>query len=649
MAKLKVLINSKELDTLVLDENQEYFIGRGKDVDLQIRDTSLSRKHVKIYFTSHWNIECLSKYSSFDYNETSTNLIEVMESLEFSFNQYHVVFEIENMMEDHNEPMDFEIEENRQEAISDEPINNDQMIDEDTNVDYSITSPYLTIITSPDSNRQKLDGEEWSLGRSDGCDITIDDTKASRKHCIITKSENQFFITDLGSSNGTYLNQKKMKANKIAPLNSGDQIAIGRVKIEFELINDQIAKQLETLPMVKNSPVSVNAHLNNDSRGLQIRKDGVLAENGAVKMFRPTLKDDKKKKKIMIAAAALILIFSFLFSGEGKKKKEEKNLSSTQEIASPFSKLSSENKNLVIRFYDLAYKYYIQGEYARALNETKKIHRLLPDSGYLDLSVEKDSKELEQLVVAAIELNKQKQEIQRKQDQQKRLIRDVKNMVNKCDRLASPGSSVESAQRCLSTALQLDPGNQQAANIISRLEMQAEQRQANANQAAYRRSLVKKGERLFNKAASLEKKKRILDAISAYDRHIASTFPDPSNLKNKSKNKIKTLSIDLKKRVEALTKQAETEYESKNYKVAIEKLNAALNLDPSTSEAKALLANVSKELNKNMRALYSDSVLEESLGNIETAKSLWRKILKTDVRSGNYYRKATLKINKYEK
>lgn len=648
MAKLKVFVNSKELDTLVLDENQEYFIGRGKDVDLQIRDTSLSRKHLRIYYTNQWNIECLSKYASLEYNNESVKDIEVHENLEFIFNKYLVMFDLNNTNENLNPAMDFEIEENRQEVLSNTPINNDEIPDEDTNVDYNISTPYLNIQSEENIKRHRLEGEEWSLGRSEGCDITIDDTKASRKHCIITKSDNHYFITDLGSSNGTYLNQKKMKANKIAPLNSGDSICIGRLNIQFELVNDGIAKQLETLPTIKNSP-ELYTNPSFKQQGLQIRPEAMIAENGAVKVFRPQPKENKKKKTFLIAAVSVLLVFMFLLSGGEKKEKENKELSSKKETESPFSKLSPENKSLVIRFYDLAYRYYIQGEYSKALNETKKIHRLLPETGYLDLSVEKDSKELEHLVIAAIELNKQKQEIQRRQDQQRKLINEINSIVNRCDKMAAPGTSITTAEQCLSPALELDPSNQQAANIIRRLEAESEQRAALANQASYRRSLVKKGEDLYNKATNLEKNKRILDAISAYNRHIASTYPDPGNLKEKSTEKIKTLSINLKKRVEALTKQAEAEYESKNYKVAIQKLNAALNLDPSTTVAKDLLATVSKELNKNMRTLYSDSVLEESLGNIETAKSIWKKILQTDVKSGNYYRKATLKINKYEK
>jgi hypothetical protein len=48
-----------------------------------------------------------------------------------------------------------------------------------------------------------------------------------------------------------------------------------------------------------------------------------------------------------------------------------------------------------------------------------------------------------------------------------------------------------------------------------------------------------------------------------------------------------------------------------------------------------------------MKALYSDSVLEENLGNIESAKVKWKEILENDIDTGDYYKKAKSKMKKY--
>jgi pSer/pThr/pTyr-binding forkhead associated (FHA) protein len=44
------------------------------------------------------------------------------------------------------------------------------------------------------------------------CDVVVKDTKASRKHCRLTRKANGFVLEDLGSSNGTYYNGQKITA-----------------------------------------------------------------------------------------------------------------------------------------------------------------------------------------------------------------------------------------------------------------------------------------------------------------------------------------------------------------------------------------------------------------------------------------------------
>ena len=48
----------------------------------------------------------------------------------------------------------------------------------------------------------------FSMGRSSGCDLTLADSKVSRKHATIHKQgELEFWISDMGSANGTLVNQ----------------------------------------------------------------------------------------------------------------------------------------------------------------------------------------------------------------------------------------------------------------------------------------------------------------------------------------------------------------------------------------------------------------------------------------------------------
>ena len=78
---------------------------------------------------------------------------------------------------------------------------------------------------------------EWPIvtsmieGRQKGCDIQLDNKLISKQHFALEKIGQDLFIMDLGSTNGTKLNQKGLIANAKAILRSGDIIQAGTVEI----------------------------------------------------------------------------------------------------------------------------------------------------------------------------------------------------------------------------------------------------------------------------------------------------------------------------------------------------------------------------------------------------------------------------------
>ena len=74
-------------------------------------------------------------------------------------------------------------------------------------------------------------GDELTVGRAAGCQITLDDTYASQVHARIFTRDEQFYVEDLGSTNGTYLNRRKVSAPMV--VSPGDQIQIGSTVMEL--------------------------------------------------------------------------------------------------------------------------------------------------------------------------------------------------------------------------------------------------------------------------------------------------------------------------------------------------------------------------------------------------------------------------------
>ncbi len=73
-------------------------------------------------------------------------------------------------------------------------------------------------------------GDELTVGRAAGCQITLDDTYASQLHARIFVRDDQLYVEDLGSTNGTYLNRRKVSAPMV--VSRGDQIQIGSTVME---------------------------------------------------------------------------------------------------------------------------------------------------------------------------------------------------------------------------------------------------------------------------------------------------------------------------------------------------------------------------------------------------------------------------------
>ncbi len=78
-----------------------------------------------------------------------------------------------------------------------------------------------------------LPSPQCLIGRSEECQIRPQLEAISRKHCVITTRENEVVVKDLGSRNGTYVNDERI--DKEAVLLNGDILRVGPVEFEVQL------------------------------------------------------------------------------------------------------------------------------------------------------------------------------------------------------------------------------------------------------------------------------------------------------------------------------------------------------------------------------------------------------------------------------
>jgi FHA domain-containing protein len=91
--------------------------------------------------------------------------------------------------------------------------------------------PMLALIEGGNTVKQfSLESDTALIGRLAGSEVEISDPGASRRHAEVRRQGDRFVIVDLGSTNGTLVNDDPVSER---PLEDGDRITIGQTTLEF--------------------------------------------------------------------------------------------------------------------------------------------------------------------------------------------------------------------------------------------------------------------------------------------------------------------------------------------------------------------------------------------------------------------------------
>jgi len=90
---------------------------------------------------------------------------------------------------------------------------------------------FFVIRGNDQGNKFDLNSDRLEIGRDAGNDIQLHDQEVSRSHAELVREGRRYFLRDLGSSNGTYVNRRRITGRY--ELNSGDQVQMGKTLILF--------------------------------------------------------------------------------------------------------------------------------------------------------------------------------------------------------------------------------------------------------------------------------------------------------------------------------------------------------------------------------------------------------------------------------
>jgi len=101
---------------------------------------------------------------------------------------------------------------------------------------------FFVIRGNDQGHKFDLNSDRLEIGREAGNDIQLHDQEVSRSHAELVREGRRFFLRDLGSSNGTYVNRRRITGRH--ELSSGDQVQMGKTLILFTGPNDPSSTHL---------------------------------------------------------------------------------------------------------------------------------------------------------------------------------------------------------------------------------------------------------------------------------------------------------------------------------------------------------------------------------------------------------------------
>jgi sigma-B regulation protein RsbU (phosphoserine phosphatase) len=92
--------------------------------------------------------------------------------------------------------------------------------------------PTLLLLKDGEAIGYQLAEEVTVLGRAPECQIQLDSNMVSRRHAQVTRDKDSYFVEDLGSGNGTFVNGKRIQER--TQLNANDRLKLGPILLRFE-------------------------------------------------------------------------------------------------------------------------------------------------------------------------------------------------------------------------------------------------------------------------------------------------------------------------------------------------------------------------------------------------------------------------------
>jgi pSer/pThr/pTyr-binding forkhead associated (FHA) protein len=647
MSHLILRKNGKDILQVSLTEGNEYIGGREETCQIYLNAAQvpgISRRHFRVFFENdQWRIETLSRHGNVYYRGQTIQLLVLSHEDVISIGPFelHFVEEKNHSIKAKSSAIDRE----------DPFANKVDDFEDKTNVMpmRTLGSLKANLADGTDLGTFILEGNSWICGRETSCQIFIDHSKMSRRHFEIRSAGSDFVIRDLGSVNGTMLNHQLISSESWHPLRSGDVIQVADVTIVFEVrdtlfdqknqnileVQNEIKEVIE-VEEVENPMMNLPPTLDQASYAGNKRS----AERGVRQWWSD--RDEKQKKFYTVIAIVLVVLILLMLPDDRQKKSNNQAESSSGSNTSAASSWTTEQKKEFDSILDRAKSEIATNKFDVALQSLHSLHEKTKQVSY------EGSKELELITIEKRKSYLVQQDLEQKEKEKSENQNKIKAQVNLCRTKVHSKTEMKDVEECLMPVITLDPSNADIENLKKEVEQKITDRQLKEVQRKDHQQKIQHLRSMYQNALNLLAQSKPKMALEAFQAVAKSTLPDPDDLKGKSSGQIQQIRNQQSSQMASWLKEIDKAKSSGDMKGAYSLLMRAIQQEPENDELRVKQQQILNELKRKMQSVFQEAILEENIGEVDSARAKWKKILESSVPDEDYYKKAKQKLKKYE-
>lgn len=537
---------------------------------------------------------------------------------------------------------------------------------------------------------------EGVMGRDEKCAIVLSDRKASRQHASLRKQGGSYLLRDLDSANGVYVNGTRLEGERA--LSGGDRIRIGDSEFTFQADAADYAQRAPgflEVPAEEGASSVLEMHVPESLGGSDepggsdsimehapnpyspeafmsspAASQPMMASNfgatplpdyqnhaGIPGMGGPAAKKSKSvfldkframppRQQMIYGICGLAVIGMLMFDDDSdtakvvKTKKPAAHASPTPG-ASPgpmtFDRLSEDKKKFVESQHAMAFEYYKNHDYDKAIYEIQKIFALVADY--------KNAREIERYAQDGKRKLEALEEEKRKKEEEAKLKAKLDDLIKETVALMQQ-KNYDQAQILFGEVLALDPENTQVTDWKRQIDAEVEKKKLEEQQQEIRREINRRAYAMLGEGLALRARGKCHQAIVVFHDALAIEATDHKPAA-RAKQGIAACHATIQGLRDPVLADAKSAEESGELAKAFKLFRKATVIDPPHPAGYAGMNRIRKVLHDRAKVIYTEAVVAESYSDFEAAKKKYRECLEVAPEDDIYFERSTRKLGRY--